>query len=155
MSAVTFFVAGIPIPQGSKKGFSQRGSTFVQLVDDNKVKLRPWRAEVTRVAKASWADRERLDGAVLVELVFVFERPKSVKREHPSVRPDVDKLARAVLDGITDAGVWRDDAQVVRLVSEKSYGAAPGVHVVISKVSDAARVAAPLEGEQMLAEMGN
>lgn len=135
MSAVTFFVAGIPIPQGSKKGFSQRGSTFVQLVDDNKVKLRPWRAEVTRVAKASWLDREQLLGAVRVEVVFVFVRPKSVKREHPSVKPDLDKTVRSILDSVTDAGIWKDDAQVTQLTASKVYGTAPGAHVTVSVVT--------------------
>lgn len=153
MSAVTFFVAGIPIPQGSKTAFVVGKRAVV--TDANKAVLKPWRAAVTRVAKASWVDREQLGGAVIVDAVFVFERPKSVKREHPSVKPDVDKLVRAVLDGVTDAGVWKDDAQVVRLVVEKVYGAAPGVHVVISRVSDAARVAAPMDSEQMLAGMGN
>lgn len=32
----------------------------------------------------------------------------------PTTTPDVDKLARVVLDGLTDGGLWRDDAQAVR-----------------------------------------
>lgn len=132
MTAVTFFVAGIPVPQGSKTAYVV-GKRAV-LTDANKKTLKPWRAEVTRVAKASWFDRERLeDVAVRLVATFVFERPKSVKRAAPSVKPDVDKLARALLDGVTDSGIWKDDSQVTDLHVEKVYGDAPGVHVVISR----------------------
>lgn len=134
MSGVAFFVAGTPIQQGSKRGFSRKGSTFVQIVDDNKDKLKPWRAEVTRIAAASWLDRPRFEDAVRVTAVFVLPRGKTVKREYPTVTPDLDKLVRALLDGIGDAKcIWGDDKQVTQIVTEKVYGAAPGVHVVISR----------------------
>jgi Holliday junction resolvase RusA-like endonuclease len=144
VNGVTFFVAGVPVPQGSKTAYVV-GKRAV-LTDANKTVLKPWRAEVTRVARASWADRARLvDVAVQVVATFVFERPKSVKRPVPSVKPDVDKLARALLDGVTDAGVWKDDSQVTDLRVEKVYGAAPGVHVVISRADE------PLAGEEKAA----
>ena len=136
MSVVTFFVNGVPQPQGSKTGFVQGGRAVI--VDKNPKLLKPWRAEIGRVAAAAWAEYgpgSPLDGAVQVKAVFVFERPKSVKREHPSVRPDVDKLARALLDGITDAGaVWKDDSQVTRLDVRKRYGSAPGVLVTVEGI---------------------
>lgn len=131
MGALTFFVAGVPVPQGSKTGYARGGS--VQLVDSNAKALKPWRAEVSRVALRSWLGRMPMEGPVRVYAVFVFAKPKTVKREAPSVRPDLDKLVRALLDGVTDAKtIWRDDAQVTQLDVEKTYGVAPGVHVVIS-----------------------
>ena len=55
-----------------------------------------------------------------------MERPKShfgtgknadkVKQSapvFPATMPDIDKLMRAILDGLTDAQVWLDDGQVV------------------------------------------
>ena len=57
----------------------------------------------------------------------VFERPKShlrksgVKPDAPKLpRPDVDNIAKAVLDALQD--VIGDDTCVARLVVEKSYG---------------------------------
>jgi Holliday junction resolvase RusA-like endonuclease len=57
----------------------------------------------------------------------VFERPKShrnksgVKATAPKLpRPDVDNVAKAVLDSLQD--VMGDDTMVARLVVEKSYG---------------------------------
>ena len=52
----------------------------------------------------------------------------SAPAEH-TVRPDADKLARSLLDAISDAGVWRDDAQVAELHVRKVYGDRPGVRV--------------------------
>lgn len=128
-----FFVPGIPQQQGSKTGWVVGGRAV--LFDQNAKQLKPWRAQVAQVAAATFRHRGRLDGPVRVEATFVLPRPKSVKRDRPHVRPDLDKLVRALGDGISDAGnVWHDDAQVVQLVVEKVYGAAPGVHVDVSPV---------------------
>lgn len=126
------------------------GKRAVIYASNEKV-LRPWRAAIARVARASWLDRPHIEGAAEVRAVFVLERPKTVKRLRPSVKnADLDKLARALLDGIGDAGtVWRDDSQVVRLVVEKVYGSAPGVHVSVSELS----ADEPTRGERLLAAM--
>lgn len=57
----------------------------------------------------------------------VFARPKShmtrkgVKSSAPAMpRPDVDNIAKAVLDAI--GPILGDDTQVSRLVVEKTYG---------------------------------
>ncbi len=67
-----------------------------------------------------------------MELLFVFNRPKTVKRDEPYVRPDLDKLIRAVLDGLTGVA-YEDDQQVVRLTAQKAYGETEGVHIKISE----------------------
>jgi crossover junction endodeoxyribonuclease RusA len=58
----------------------------------------------------------------------------------PSGRPDLDKLARAVLDGLTMGGAWRDDSQVVRLNAAKWYldypDEAPGCTIIITEAKD-------------------
>jgi len=67
-------------------------------------------------------------GEVLnVVIDAVFQRPKShmrksgVKADAPKLpRPDVDNIAKAVLDALQD--VMGDDSLVGRLVVEKSYG---------------------------------
>lgn len=147
MNAVTFFVAGVPVPQGSMTGRVQGKRAVIYA--SNEKKLRPWRESVTRIARASWFDRPQIDGPVRLDVVFVFERPASVKRRLPSVFPDLDKLVRAIGDGVTEAGIWKDDGQVIRIVAEKVYGAAPGVHVSISEMS----ADQPTRGERLLAGM--
>ena len=117
-----FFVPGRPIPQGSLK-FINGHAIHVRAQD-----LALWRADIANQARVCYS--EKLQGAVSVALHFVFNKPKSVKRAEPSIRPDLDKLIRAVLDGLTDV-VYRDDEQVTHLVSSKSYGENQGVWISI------------------------
>jgi Holliday junction resolvase RusA-like endonuclease len=53
----------------------------------------------------------------------------------PAVRPDIDKLTRAVLDGLTDGGLISDDARVVRLMVDEVYGDRVGVDVTVWTVT--------------------
>jgi Holliday junction resolvase RusA-like endonuclease len=83
-------------------------------------------------------------GPVRVEIDFYVTRPPSIKRgkrEFPIVPPDVDKLCRAVNDGLNqgpdgkanNGRLWGDDSQVVELVAKKFYAddRAPGADIRI------------------------
>lgn len=128
---VEFFIPGIPIQQGSKSAFSRIGSTSVQVTDQNAKKLKPWRAIV-----AAAADRGvTFDRPVEVELTFVMPRPQRPLWHVPAVKPDIDKLVRAMLDGLTDGGLIADDARVVRLIAVEEYASENnpvGVHVAVA-----------------------
>lgn len=130
---VSLWVPGIPVPQGSMiaRSFPGRGA-FV--APDNSAKLKRWRAAIRAAAALAFVDGVRWESEpVDVELEFVLARPATVRRQLPSVRPDVDKLARAVLDGLTGVA-FRDDGQVVRLVATKSYGAEQGVRIAAGEL---------------------
>ncbi len=132
-----FHVVGVPMPQGSKRAFVVKGRAV--LTDVKGKELKAWRALVGECASAVFAEAEPVDGPLEVHARFAFERPKTVTRVWPFRRPvpDVDKLARALLDGLTRA-VFKDDAQVVRLHVEKVYAGQPGAWVRVFR----------LEGEQ-------
>jgi Holliday junction resolvase RusA-like endonuclease len=59
---------------------------------------------------------------VNLHLTFGFQKPPSAKksRTHPCVKPDLDKLQRAVLDSLTGV-MYEDDAQVVAIQAFKEY----------------------------------
>lgn len=131
---IEFFVPGIPVPQGSIRGFVVNGRAV--LTSDN-TKLKPWRNSVTALAVAAMRGHDRFENAVAVKYVFTMPRPKSVKRAEPTVKPDLDKLVRAINDALTQAGVWRDDSQVVESREEKRYetaGLAPGVDIEVREI---------------------
>jgi len=67
---------------------------------------------------------------VEIEMVFTMLKPRTVTRPEPSVAPDLDKLVRAVLDGLT-AIAYRDDGQVTLITASKIYGENPGVSVSV------------------------
>lgn len=115
---VQTFVPGVPIPQGSKQAF-QRGGRIV-LVEANK-KLPAWRQTVKENLEAANVSCQALEAPVSLEVVFWLPRPKSVKRKFYTTKPDLDKLIRAINDAATDAGVIKDDSQVVEIVAMKFY----------------------------------
>lgn len=139
---ISFEVEGTPVQQGSKRiGRAGKGGRPI-IIDDNDVALAAWRSLVTVRARAA-AAREGVrdyDGPVSVDLEFRFSRPKhhyrtgrfagELKDSAPvahTVKPDLDKLIRAVLDSLTTAHVYRDDSQVVFLRPSKVYaGPVPG-----------------------------
>lgn len=118
---ISFTVVGKPEQQGSKRAFVNKKTGRAVVVEDNKVAQKSWRAAVVEIARGH-TDRALLDGPVCVWIEFHMKRPQAKKRAHwaPS-RPDIDKLARNVLDALTDSGLIRDDAQVCRLNVEKRY----------------------------------
>lgn len=116
---------GDPQPQGKLKAVSLPGRRYSTLVDANP-KLKAWRKIVTAAALTlTESDCTPSDplitGPVAVYAFFTMRRPKSVKCEYPQSKPDVDKLARGVLDALTDAYVFADDSRVVKLVAMKLY----------------------------------
>ena len=59
------------------------------------------------------------------------------KRPFPIVPPDLDKLARGLLDGIGQSEViWGDDSQVINLIARKFYAddREPGAEVKITEL---------------------
>jgi crossover junction endodeoxyribonuclease RusA len=117
---IQVFAPGIPQPQGSKNAF-RRGNKIV-LVEANK-NLPAWRRLVTEKLEAANYSCQPLTGAVSLDVMFFMPRPKTVKRELPTVPPDLDKLIRSINDSATDAGVIEDDSQVVEIVAYKIYEA--------------------------------
>jgi Holliday junction resolvase RusA-like endonuclease len=121
--ALHFEIAGQPVPQGSKTATVINGRAV--MFDSNK-KLKQWRATVTAATRAEMIQRRFIGfeagDPLVVSLSFYLDRPKTVKRLFPTTKPDLDKLIRAVLDGMTDAKAWPDDSQVVYVLASKHYG---------------------------------
>lgn len=146
MDELTFTVEGKPEPGGSKKGFVHPHTGVVVIVDAN-AKVKPWKNLVASVGM-KLTDLDLFEGPLSVTFKFYLERPKGhygtganalkVKDSapaHPTSRPDVLKLARAVEDALTDV-VWRDDAQIVHEVIEKHYGLPQRVEIHVRELEE-------------------
>ena len=111
---ISFTVYGTPQPQGSSRAFIPKGWTRAVITSDNP-KLKSWRQELADAALRAFKKGpiER-DVAVGVTAIFYFSKPKSAKKSTHSktTKPDVDKLLRAALDGMTGIA-YHDDAQVI------------------------------------------
>jgi len=124
------WVAGVPAPKGSKRHVGGG-----RLIESSK-RLPEWRNQLSSCLEWGWRSTT-LTGALGVKLDFVMPRPKRLaKTANPQAvsRPDVDKLARGVLDELQLAGVMRDDSQVVSLFASKrvaEFGRQSGVWIEV------------------------
>jgi len=130
---VTFRIYGLPAPQGSKRYVGN--NRFIEASPN----LKPWREAIKHAAIEAFehAHLFPFQEAVVVEVVFHMPKPKTVKRLWPTVAPDLDKLCRALGDGLSvDALVIQDDSFIVKWVATKTYSNTPGALVRIRKASD-------------------
>ena len=118
-----FQVQGIePAPQGSK---THVGNGIMR---ESCARVKPWRFAVSQAALET--GNEMFTGPVYVGITFLFPRLKShcnskgvIKPNAPFYKiskPDIDKLCRSTLDGITGV-LLKDDSQVASLMATKQY----------------------------------
>lgn len=122
----SFFVPGQPATKGSTRSFRHQHSGAIVTMADCK-RLKAWTVLARNAALA--AGVQQTTQPVGVVCFFYFERPKfhrGVRGLRPSaprwhvVKPDVDKLARAVLDALTGIAYY-DDSQVVDIICQKYF----------------------------------
>jgi Holliday junction resolvase RusA-like endonuclease len=71
------------------------------------------------------------DKPIVMELVFNFKSPKSHKRKGiapNTARPDIDNLAKAVLDALNGV-VYLDDCQIHKITISKIWNDFDGVQI--------------------------
>ncbi len=132
---ISFFVPGTPKPQGSKRGYVNRHTGQIAIVEAGGQAFADWRGDVKRFAVDTMLGRPPLTGPVGVYLTFRLARPKShpkTKTTYPVARPDLDKLVRAVFDALTSV-CFADDAQITQLIARKRWAtdSTPGVYVEV------------------------
>jgi Holliday junction resolvase RusA-like endonuclease len=122
---LTIAVHGTPAGQGAISFFG-RG----RAVHSNHKRLMPWREAIGAAARHALTLAHPADaillGPVLAEITITVPKPKSAPKRLTSwpitrTSQDIDHHARAVLDALTVARVWKDDAQVVELTIRKVY----------------------------------
>lgn len=130
---IAFTVQGTPIPKGSLRAFNGKHRPIV--THDNR-KTKPWQKAIQNACKRAMARHsvEMFDGPVMIEATFTFKKPKSVKRAHMSVKPDLDKLQRNLGDAL-EGVLLTNDSRVTCWQVRKVYGEPEGVDVRVSEVN--------------------
>ena len=146
MSTLAFTITGEPKGQPRPRAFARKmGNVHVARFYDSDV-ADVWKRAVRRalfetLEQTRW---ELTLAQVSVSITFAMPRPKShsgakgLKLSAPVAhvgKPDVDNLAKLILDQITKSGrIWRDDSQVVSLRVEKLWasGNESGCSVLIA-----------------------
>ena len=123
MPHVVATVPGQPVPQPRPRVTTRGG--FGRAYVPATHPIHAWREAVRQAY-----DGPQFGNAVSVHLEFCFRRPPShlkrndeltaAGRKQPYPKPDVDNLAKAVLDALNGVA-WVDDSQVVELRTAKSW----------------------------------
>jgi len=151
IDSIIFDVWGDPAPQGSKRAFVIKKGKMKGKVAMSEMskKVKPWRARIASVARTEAARMKwskQADGPVRVVIQFFMRPPKTPKWKalgRPDRMPDIDKLARSTLDGLSDSGViYGDDRQVVDLHCIQHYatdGHSPGARINVVSLREASK----------------
>lgn len=149
--SIEFHVLGEPSPEGSTRAFYIPKLNKTVTTHQNQSALDAWRNRVATEAQNVLLEREWLSdnaSSYSVAVLFVLPRPPSVPRHRrimPTVKPDIDKLLRAINDALTGI-LWPDDCQVVSAYARKEYAdsdtlnrdgpRAPGAYIHVRRLAN-------------------
>ena len=133
---IEFTVPGQPQGKGRAKivkigGFSRMATPAATVA---------YEGLIAHAAQSAMQGAPLIDGPVacLVEMRLQVPASWSKKKQTealaggvlPTTKPDIDNVVKAIFDGMNGV-VWRDDVQVVDLLTKKRYSATPGVVVSV------------------------
>lgn len=130
------------LPTAQQKGVTRDGRVYTKPeIRRAKGRLLALLADGTRFGRPRWPEEARLAGpwACTIELVYAFKSTRRADRGRPkATRPDLDNLAKLILDALTASGLfWADDGQVAELAIRKRFARASapdfeGAHILVS-----------------------
>ena len=129
----TFIVDGRCPTKGSVRSFIHPKTGRVVSMADNR-NLAQWTKDARVLARIAKVPLIYKPHGVVVDVRVEFVKPKTAKQVTPTVRPDADKLLRAILDMLTGVG-YADDSQVVHATIMKAYGPSERVIVTIGRAA--------------------
>lgn len=145
---IAFVVLGVPQPQGSAKAFvpyawakaAVRAKTTPRaIVTHDNPRVKGWQQLVAEQAQSVVGDGALFLGPVVLTVTFRLPRPISLPKHvrHHTKTPDLDKLVRAIGDGLSGV-VFLDDKQIVDLHARKIYtsGARPPLASIVVEAAD-------------------
>lgn len=131
---IKLHVAGTPAPQPRPR-VTRTGHAYNPPTADK------WKVQV----RAAWeaAGIAPFERHLRMGLEFTFARPpshfrksgeltKAAPPEHVGT-PDVDNLAKAVMDALGDCKAFRNDSFIISLGASKAYGAESGCAITITE----------------------
>ena len=133
---IHFHVEGIP--KAKKRPRFRQFNGIVQSYTDKGT--REYEDHVRLTSQTAMGTTEPIETAVGVYLYIRLSIPKSHSkkrtedclegREKPIKKPDIDNLAKSLLDGMNGV-VFKDDSQIVSLHCTKVYSSEPGVDIMV------------------------
>ena len=128
VASLEFFVEGKPISKARPRTVRNGGKTWTYTPKTTV----DWESTIAYAARQQMAaismedDTEitlPFEGRVIVSLTFYFDKPKSYPKKvrHHLKKPDLDNLAKSVLDALENARFVKNDNIVTDLMLSKRY----------------------------------
>lgn len=143
MTSIVFIVPGQPQGKGRPR-VGKIGGHARMFTPEKTV---AYEGLIAMSAQQAMQGRALLTGPVAVTLDVRCQVPESWSKTkkaqaligvvHPTTKPDIDNVEKAVFDGLNGVA-WRDDVQVVQVTKRKRYAPLPGVYVEITPIEGAA-----------------
>lgn len=137
---INYTVVGIPKPQARPKVFHRTLKNGKNFVSTYSPKTDWFHLVYTESLKIKNSLKNRLSGALELNLTFCMPIPKSISKKkradlhYVTKKPDVDNLAKAVMDAINNVGIWEDDSQISVLRVSKIYSEEPRCIISIREI---------------------
>jgi len=109
-------------PMAQPRVKARRLGNIVQIYTPENAAVQAYKTAIAEAFTRAAPDLEKpYNGPVALGIVFTFKRPQSRLNEvvH-TIKPDVDNLAKAVMDALNSVA-WHDDSQVIRLSVSKRW----------------------------------
>lgn len=125
---VSFTVRGQPVAQGSMVGFVPKNSARAIVHASNDNELKKWRKQIALAASLSMQGTFPAGKNIPIRVTACFYIKRSIdelgdkkwKAKYCTVYPDLDKLTRALLDGLKGV-TFDDDRQVTEIHASKDF----------------------------------
>lgn len=137
----SFTVHGEPRGQGRPR-FARTGSGVRTYTDSETKGYQMLVRSMAAIARV-----REIEGPVAISIVACFEIPKSASKSRqaemraglvrPTKRPDMDNIAKAILDALNGVA-FKDDAQVCELSVSKVWADEPSVRIEVKKLTTVA-----------------
>lgn len=139
---IDYTVIGIPKPQARPKVFHRALKSGKSFTTTYSPKTDWFHLVYVETLRQKEKFHSRFAGSLRVHLVFCMPIPKSISKKkrlelhYVSKKPDVDNLAKAVMDAINNVGIWEDDSQVSVLEVSKIYSDEPRCLITIEELEN-------------------
>lgn len=132
MTPLRITIPGRPIPKGRPR-FARMGQHVRTFTDKATLTRENWIRQCALQAMSAVPGLAfPLDCPLAVRVEFHVARPKSAPRRvtRPATKPDLDNLLKAVLDGLSLAGLFTNDSRIVAIEASKAFASGPELTVV-------------------------
>jgi Holliday junction resolvase RusA-like endonuclease len=133
-------IDGIPVAKGRPR-FTRAGG-FARTYTPQKTRDAEGMIEWLAINEMKSSNKKIITNAVIVSIDFLMPIPKSFSKTKqleclqfkivPTVKPDLDNLAKTVLDAMNGI-VYKDDSQIIQLHLRKGYAEKPCTVVSIKE----------------------